>query len=89
MKSPFATSVAVGAKPAVRLPLVLRLGFIGGFAGLIALGAHLKVGGPVPFTLQTMFVLAAGALLGPRDGLAAVLLLMGAGLWLWKQSPWS
>jgi biotin transport system substrate-specific component len=59
--------------------LALRALGIAGFVGLIALGAHLKIGGPVPFTLQTLFVLLAGALLGPADAAAAVCLYLAAG----------
>ena len=34
---------------------------------------------PVPFTLQTMVVLLAGAFLGPRNGAISQLLYLGAG----------
>jgi biotin transport system substrate-specific component len=46
------------------------------FILLICLGAHLKLfmpGNPVPITLQTFFVLMAGAMLGPRYGTLAVI----------------
>ncbi len=40
-----------------------------GFAALTAIGAQIEVPNyPVPFTLQTLFVLLAGSLLGPRLG---------------------
>jgi len=45
------------------------------FTALIALGAHVKFflpANPVPVTLQTFFVLLAGATLGVRAGLSAV-----------------
>jgi biotin transport system substrate-specific component len=51
------------------------------FAGLIAAGALIAIPiGPVPFTLQVLFVLMAGLLLRPRAALAAVAvyLLIGA-----------
>jgi len=69
---------AVGARGIAR-----RLLFTLGFAGLIAIGAHVKLGvpgTPVPITLQTLFVLLAGALLGPVEGTAAVgaYLVLGA-----------
>ena len=55
--------------------------WIGSFALLTALGAQIVLPTiPVPFTLQTFFVLLSGALLGPRKGAAAQLsyLAMGA-----------
>ncbi len=55
--------------------------WIGGFALLTAVGAQIVVPTmPVPFTLQTFFVLLSGALLGPRKGAAAQMgyLAMGA-----------
>lgn len=53
------------------------------FVGLIALGARVDVavpGSPVPQSLQTLAVLAAGLALGPRRGLAAGLLYLAAGV---------
>ena len=51
---------------------------------LIALGAHVKLFLPnnplVPVTLQTFFVLLAGAMLGPRDGMIAVLCYITVGI---------
>jgi biotin transport system substrate-specific component len=68
--------VLSAAKSAARPRAVLwRVTAILGFMGLIAIGAHAKVAvpwTPVPITLQTFFVLLAGALLGPVDGVAAV-----------------
>lgn len=58
--------------------LVVTLAFV----GLIALGARVDVavpGSPVPQSLQTLAVLAAGLALGPRWGLAAGLLYLAAG----------
>lgn len=55
--------------------------WIGSFALLTALGAQIIIPTmPVPFTLQTFFVLLSGALLGPRKGAAAQMsyLAMGA-----------
>lgn len=55
--------------------------WIGSFSLLTALGAQIIVPTiPVPFTLQTFFVLLSGALLGPRKGAAAQMsyLAMGA-----------
>jgi len=53
-----------------------------GFVLLIALGARVDVtvpGSPVPQSLQTLAVLAAGLALGPRWGLVAGLLYLAAG----------
>ncbi|MBO9501849.1 biotin transporter BioY [Brevundimonas sp. A19_0] len=53
-----------------------------GFVLLIALGARVDVavpGSPVPQSLQTLVVLAAGLALGPRWGLAAAALYVLAG----------
>jgi len=51
------------------------------FAVLIAIGAQIEIPNqPVPFTLQTFFVLLAGAILGKRNGSASmgVYLIFGA-----------
>jgi biotin transport system substrate-specific component len=51
------------------------------FAAATALGARLEIPHePVPYTLQTMVVLLAGAFLGPRNGALSQLLYLGAGL---------
>lgn len=51
------------------------------FAALIAVGAFIRVPAPaLPFTLQTLFVLLAGLLLGARLGSASALLYMFMGL---------
>jgi biotin transport system substrate-specific component len=53
------------------------------FVLLLGLGAHVKVflpGTPVPVTLQTLFVLLAGAMLGWRAGLASVVAYMTLGV---------
>jgi biotin transport system substrate-specific component len=53
------------------------------FAVATAVGARLAVPvplSPVPVTLQTLFVLLAGALLGPRLGAASQLAYLGAGV---------
>jgi biotin transport system substrate-specific component len=52
---------------------VKTLSVCGLFAALIALGAFIKIPVPyVPFTLQTLFVILAGLLLGSKRGLIAV-----------------
>lgn len=53
----------------------------GMFAALMALGAYIKIPLPgIPFTLQTLFVILAGLLLGARGGLIAVLVYIFIGL---------
>jgi biotin transport system substrate-specific component len=50
------------------------------FAGLTALGARFEIlHYPVPFTLQTMFVLLSGAFLGKRNGALSQALYLGVG----------
>lgn len=51
------------------------------FVALIAAGAFMKIPVPgIPFTLQTLFTLLAGVLLGARRGCAAVCTYMFLGL---------
>jgi biotin transport system substrate-specific component len=53
------------------------------FAALIALGGFIRLyvpGNPVPFTMQVMFVLLAGACRSQAGALAAATLFMAAGL---------
>ena len=60
------------------MPLAVAL-----FALLTALGAHVAVPlgiTPVPMTLQTLFVLLAGALLGPVAAVTSQLLYLGLGI---------
>lgn len=50
------------------------------FAALTAAGAQVEIPhSPVPYTLQTFFVLLAGALLGPRLGAVSMLAYLVAG----------
>jgi biotin transport system substrate-specific component len=59
---------------------VSRVFWIATFAILTAVGAQVEIPlKPVPYTLQTLFVLLAGALLGPRNGFISmgVYLVMG------------
>ncbi len=52
------------------------------FAALISVGAYIAVplpGTPVPIVLQNLFIMLAALLLGPRWGLAAVLLYLAMG----------
>jgi biotin transport system substrate-specific component len=51
------------------------------FTALIAVGAFVAIPvGPVPFTLQVLFVLLAGMVLGPRLGAASVAAYLALGL---------
>ena len=51
------------------------------FSALIAAGAFVAIPvGPVPFTLQVLFVLLAGMVLGPRLGAASVVAYLTLGL---------
>ncbi|MBI4546625.1 MAG: biotin transporter BioY [Ignavibacteriae bacterium] len=55
--------------------------WICGFALLTAVGAQLEIPHqPVPYTLQTFFVLMSGALLGKRNGALSQLLYLMLGL---------
>lgn len=50
------------------------------FAAATALGARVEIPNtPVPYTLQTLFVLLAGALLGPRNGAISQVLYLAVG----------
>ena len=55
--------------------------WITAFAALTALGARVEIPHqPVPYTLQTFFVLLAGAMLGKRDGAFSQLAYLSIGL---------
>lgn len=55
--------------------------FIAVFAALIAAGAFVRIDvGPVPFTLQSAFVILAGLTLGAAKGAASVLIYIALGL---------
>ena len=57
-----------------------RLVWVALMAALISVGGMIVIPvGPVPISLQTMFVALAGLLLGPIHGLLAVCLFLGAG----------
>ncbi|MFA5832858.1 MAG: biotin transporter BioY [Bacteroidota bacterium] len=57
-----------------------QAGWISLFAALTSLGAQIEIPHqPIPFTLQTFFVLLSGAFLGPRNGFIAQIIYIGAG----------
>jgi len=57
-----------------------QAGWISMFAALTAIGAQVQIPHqPIPFTLQTFFVLLSGAFLGARNGFIAQLCYIGAG----------
>jgi biotin transport system substrate-specific component len=60
---------------------VREISYAGLFAALIAVGAFVSVPiGTVPFTLQVLFVLLAGMILGPRLGALSVVVYLVLGL---------
>lgn len=65
---------------AVVRPKTLDLVYISLFAVLLALCAWITIPTLVPFTLQTLGVFLTGSLLGPRRGLAALLVYLLLGL---------
>lgn len=76
LAAPFSRLLATYRPVAVPLAILV-------FAALTALGAHVAVPlgfTPVPMTLQTLFVLLAGVLLGPAAGAASQLLYLGLGV---------
>lgn len=76
MKSAESTKPLTVEKSRVR-----RMTGIAMFIVLIAAGAWIKIPVPVcPFTLQFLFTAMAGLLLGPADGVLAVLLYTALGL---------
>jgi biotin transport system substrate-specific component len=61
--------------------LVAQIGWIMAFGVATAAGARLEIPHePVPYTLQTLVVLLAGAFLGSRNGAISQLLYLGAGV---------
>lgn len=60
--------------------IIAQAGWITTFTGLTALGAQVEIPNhPVPFTLQTFFVLLSGAFLGARNGFIAQVLYLCIG----------
>ncbi len=76
MQSPATLSLAVEQKHSA-LTQVLSIGL---FALLTGVGAQIEIPHlPVPYTLQTFFVLLAGAFLGKRNGAASQVLYLAMG----------
>lgn len=67
----------------VNISAIHRLVWTALLAALLGVGAIIAVPlgpvSPVPVTLQTMFVLLCGLVLGPRGGIVAILLYLAAG----------
>lgn len=60
--------------------LLVQALWIAAFGGLTALGARVEIPHhPVPYTLQTFFVLLAGAMLGARNGAISMILYLTIG----------
>lgn len=65
------TVVAPAQERPIAQQIILELGLAGAFCAATVLAAHIRVPlpfTPVPLTLQTLVVLLAGGLLGPRLG---------------------
>ncbi len=83
MTAPTNAQPPAGSRPAPadRLAATNRLVWTALLAACIAVGAWLQLPiGPVPVTLQPLFVFLAGYLLGPASGAAAVALYVLAGV---------
>jgi len=71
---------ALAAAPSRAVRVALGIAGAASFAALTALGASIEIPlQPVPITLQTLFVLLAGASLGARYGTLSQLMYVGAG----------
>jgi biotin transport system substrate-specific component len=72
------------SSPPLEVPgasLAAQIGWIMAFGLATAAGARLEIPHePVPYTLQTLVVLLAGAFLGSRNGAISQLLYLGAGV---------
>ncbi len=61
--------------------VLTQTAWVAGMAVLTAVGAQIEIPhDPVPFTLQTLFVLLAGGILGPRNGFLSMSAYLLAGL---------
>ena len=58
-----------------------KIVWIAAMAALVAVGSYVKIPmGPVPFSMQTFFVIMAGFVLGPFHGMLSLGLYVAAGL---------
>lgn len=75
------SSDIVLAKDADSSRALAQVFWVGLFAAGTMLSARLEIPHqPVPYTLQTLMVLLAGAFLGPRNGMLSQLAYIGAGI---------
>jgi biotin transport system substrate-specific component len=73
-------AVVSKASSRVENKLLTQAMWIAAFATLTALGARVEIPNhPVPYTLQTFFVLLAGAMLGARNGAISMILYLALG----------
>jgi len=78
-RSPWTLSDAIATRPRVQR-IALGMGLSVLFAGLTVVGANIVIPmTPVPITLQTLFVLLAGAAIGRGWGTLSQALYLGAG----------
>ncbi len=76
-----AKATALDRGTAVRSSVLAQLLWIAAFAAATAIAARFEIPHqPVPFTLQTLVVLLAGAFLGGRNGAASQVLYLMAGV---------
>ncbi len=76
----FSKSLRIGSLGISSAGVYVQAFWITTFAALTAFGARFEVWQyPVPYTLQTMFVLLAGAFLGKRNGALSQFLYLGVG----------
>lgn len=67
--------------PLARGTALVQTFWISTFAILTAVGAQIEIPHqPVPYTFQTLFVLLAGALLGPRNGFISMAMYLTLGV---------
>jgi biotin transport system substrate-specific component len=77
----FAKSIPLASLSRIEDSVVSQMLWITAFAALTAVGARIEIPHqPVPFTMQTLAVLLAGALLGPRNGFLSQILYLLAGI---------
>lgn len=76
----YTTAARIEPFPLTRKNVLAQAAWIVGFTGLTAIGAQIEIPHqPVPFTLQSFFVLLSGAFLGARNGAASQLLYICLG----------